>query len=72
VTRADTTAVVVTADSDTDGVFRISLEPGVYNLQPTNIDDAMLPHARELRVTVTAGQYQDLNILFDSGIRGIG
>jgi hypothetical protein len=72
VASTETAATVVTADSDSSGRFRIPLEPGTYTLKSTNIDNAFLPRAMDLRVTVTAGHYEDLTITFDSGIRGIG
>lgn len=70
VVKHDTAAVVAAVNTDTNGVFRVPLEPGVYRLQPMNVDDAMLPRATELRVTVKADRYEDLTILFDSGVRG--
>lgn len=72
ITRADTNAAVVTSDSDLSGRFRIPLEPGTYILKPSNIDDAFLPRAMDLRVTVKSGRYEDVTITFDSGIRGTG
>ncbi|MFL6128899.1 MAG: hypothetical protein ACJ73E_07520 [Mycobacteriales bacterium] len=60
---------VTTQETGVDGRFRIPLPPGSYLLHPANTTDALLPRALPVRATVTAGRYQDVRIMFDSGIR---
>lgn len=58
---------IVQMETDEDGYFKIPLEPGNYILVPESED--LLPFATEQPFTVTEGQYTQLTIAFDSGIR---
>jgi len=49
------------------GHFQIALPPGTYILQPET--SSALPRAADQTVTVTKGQFTELQITFDSGIR---
>ena len=54
-------------ETDTDGHFRISLEPGTYILHPESKD--RYPFADDQTVDVLANQFTEVIILFDTGIR---
>ena len=56
-------------ESDADGHFRMSLEPGTYVLQASNLTGAPVPTAMPTQVEVPNGSYVDVTIHFDSGIR---
>ena len=58
---------IVQIETDEDGKFKIPLEPGNYILVPESID--MIPFASEQPFTVAKGEYTQLTIAFDSGIR---
>ena len=58
---------VTSFTSDSDGRFRVTLEPGTYTLQPENGNP--FPQADSQTVTVEAGQFTQVTIQFDSGIR---
>jgi hypothetical protein len=53
--------------SDQQGLFNIPLAPGDYVLHPVSTNS--LPFATDQDFTVTQGQFTQLTILFDSGIR---
>jgi hypothetical protein len=53
--------------SDTDGRFRVGLEPGSYVLHPESGNP--LPRASDQQVDVAAGVYTAVIIDFDTGIR---
>jgi hypothetical protein len=53
--------------TDPGGRFRLALEPGTYDV---SIDaDADLPFARPQRITVHAGEFTDVTVAVDTGIR---
>lgn len=54
-------------ETDTNGHFRVILQPGEYTLVPQA--PGALPHAGEQVVTVTSGQFTPVTITYDSGIR---
>ncbi len=54
--------------SDPSGRFRLPLEPGTYTLRPDD-SPGPLPHAAEQAVTVSEGQFTEVLIAYDSGIR---
>jgi hypothetical protein len=58
---------VTQCQSDVDGKFRVSLKPGRYTLIP----ESPGPHPRAARqtVTVTKGEFIQVRINYDSGIR---
>ena len=53
--------------SDAQGRFRAPLAPGVYTLRPESPDH--FTRAGEQTVTVTSGQFTQVTIAYDSGIR---
>jgi hypothetical protein len=53
--------------SDLNGRFRLPLEPGKYTLRPESAGP--LPYAAEQAVTVSEGQFTEVLITYDSGIR---
>ncbi|HUG46853.1 MAG TPA: carboxypeptidase-like regulatory domain-containing protein [Candidatus Limnocylindria bacterium] len=59
--------VVARVTSAADGTFRLDLPPGDYLLTPQSGDP--LPFAQPLSVLVTAGQYAEVQINYDTGIR---
>jgi hypothetical protein len=55
--------------TEADGSFRINLAPGDYILHPESPGNLGLPHAEEQPFTVDEGQYTQLLVSYDSGIR---
>ncbi len=53
--------------TDADGRFRVNLEPGNYILHPESSNT--LPHGSEQKFTVAAGQFTELVVQYDSGMR---
>jgi hypothetical protein len=53
--------------SDVNGLYRIALPPGNYNMQPEPGDG--MTHAQDLPFTVLKDQFTKLDIVYDSGIR---
>jgi hypothetical protein len=53
--------------TDVEGRFEVPLPPGEYILQPQS--PGRYPVASELNVTVLAGQYTEVTIHYDSGMR---
>jgi len=53
--------------SDAQGQFRVLLDPGVYTLRPESPDH--FTRAGEQTITVASGQFTQLTITYDSGIR---
>ncbi|CAN5742163.1 hypothetical protein BH23CHL7_BH23CHL7_03910 [soil metagenome] len=54
--------------SDTDGRFEVTLPPGEYVITP-RAGDQPFPVAQPLSVTVVAGEYAEVEINYDTGIR---
>lgn len=59
-------AAIAQVQSDEQGYFKIALPPGTYTLQPQG---NKIQHAPEQAVTVTAGQFISVTVLYDSGLR---
>jgi len=59
---------IVQVEADQDGQFKIPLEPGNYILVPES-KGLMVPFASQQPFTVTEGNYTQLTIAYDSGIR---
>jgi hypothetical protein len=55
--------------ADSDGKFKLELEPGNYTLEPQTPMNNILPRASNQDVTVVAGAFTPVNIQYDSGIR---
>lgn len=65
-TAGDKVASIVT---DVEGKFRVSLLPGNYILRPETPPNQPLPYAQEQPFTVTADQFTEIPVTYDSGIR---
>jgi hypothetical protein len=63
----NTGAEVARATTDQNGQATIDLPPGVYMIMPKV--EGKFPSSAPTTVTVLAGQYVDVNIQLDSGIR---
>jgi hypothetical protein len=59
--------VVAETRSGSDGLFRIALPPGDYLLEPRN--GAPLPIAQPQEFMVVRGQFTQVHVEYDSGIR---
>jgi hypothetical protein len=73
-----TTLVVLTAgegrevarlETGSDGRFRVSLPPGEYKIGPPPSNSRFLPRGSEEFVKVLPGQFAQVTINFDSGMR---
>ena len=62
----NTVARIVT---NADGTFRITLLPGNYILRPETPQNQPLSRAQDQQFTVTAGQFTEVSVKYDSGIR---
>lgn len=60
---------VARAQSGEDGRFRVELAPGRYTLVPHSPNEGAPPQASEQQVEVRAGEYTQVAIQYDSGIR---
>ena len=69
VTRANSTDVVASRDTDVDGKFRIELAPGTYTMTPTNMSAAPMPSAYPVTFEVHRGEFTSITVRFDSGVR---
>ena len=54
-------------ESDANGRFQVPLEPGAYTLHPESYGS--LPYVNNQAVTVFKGQFTEVSIPYDSGIR---
>ncbi len=67
---ADRSRKVASITSDVDGHFQLALNPGDYYLDPLPPDpDSTLPAGSPATVTVTPGEWTDVSISYDTGIR---
>ncbi len=53
--------------TDAQGIFQVELPPGTYILHP--LTGKPMPHAADQTVDVTAGQFTQVNIVYDTGMR---
>ena len=60
---------VTTFQTDTDGRLKINLAAGTYTLRPQSPQGMPLPMASDQEVIVIDGQFTDVLIQYDSGIR---
>lgn len=58
---------ITQAQTDKQGHFKIQLAPGQYILHPESPN--VMPHASEQTVTVEDGQFTQVVVNYDSGIR---
>ena len=56
-----------TADTDADGRFELSLEPGTYEV--SIVSDPSPPFAKPQTVTVEPGSFTEITVSVDTGIR---
>ncbi len=56
-------------ETDAEGKFRLNLPPGDYIIHPEIPADRPIPTAADVQVTVLPGQFTQVKIEFDSGIR---
>lgn len=61
--------VVATVRSDSDGRFTVALDPGHYTLQAVVEAGGPGMSAKPVDVTVTSGEFLEVNVPVDSGIR---
>jgi hypothetical protein len=61
--------VVDTVTTDADGRFRVALEPGAYVLQGAADPSRQFPFSKPVDVTVTQGEFVEVVVPFDTGIR---
>ncbi len=55
--------------SAADGTFRVDLAPGTYTLVGISPNPSGLPRPIPVTATVISGQYVQVNVTFDTGIR---
>jgi hypothetical protein len=60
---------VARAQSGEDGRFRVNLWPGRYTIVPHSPNEGAPPQAPEQQVEVRVGEYTQVAIQYDSGIR---
>jgi hypothetical protein len=59
----------VTEETGADGRFTVDLAPGTYELVATVPGGGPLPSAEPMTVTVQDGEYSEVTVTFDSGVR---
>ncbi len=69
VVRSAAGVFVTQFTSDADGQFRVPLFPGSYTLEPQPVSPSGLPHGVPQTVEVQAGQFTEVTIEYDTGIR---
>jgi hypothetical protein len=60
---------VARISSNDEGLFQVPLPPGEYTVAPTPGGDS-LPSAPPQAVSVVAGSFTEIEINYDTGIRG--
>jgi hypothetical protein len=58
---------VARIETDTAGYFKINLAPGSYTLHP--LSENILPHASDQEIVVKQGEYIQVNVMYDTGMR---
>jgi hypothetical protein len=69
ITERGTGDVAATFTADDQGRFRVPLAPGEYVVDAEPTEGRPLPFAKPVDVTVRPGEYTDVTVAFDSGIR---
>jgi hypothetical protein len=59
--------VVANAQTDGQGYFEVRLAPGHYTLESP--ESTFLPFLKPVQVTVRDGQFTEVELRFDSGVR---
>ena len=62
-------SVVTTFRTDDNGRFEVALSPGTFTIVPETNPNAVLPSASAQTVSVTEGEFTQITINFDTGIR---
>jgi len=60
---------VMTTESDAIGNFQADVPPGTYTLHPEHSPEGLFPIAADQTVIVVAGQYTQVQVVYDTGIR---
>jgi hypothetical protein len=55
--------------SNTDGTFRVPLDPGTYSVVAGPVDGSSMPFGRQVEVVVKPGTLTHVDLSVDSGIR---
>jgi hypothetical protein len=63
------TTKILTFTTDDQGRFHVALAPGDYNLDPQRIGSQQFPVPHPQNVTVHDGQFTQVTIEYDTGIR---
>lgn len=61
---------IAATETDDDGRFEIGLTAGDYDVRGVNLTGQPVPRAMPVQIQVQPGQYTEIDIEFDSGIRG--
>jgi len=61
--------VIAKIETDASGRYRLALAPGDYRLVPTTPSPAVPPQAQPMPFHLDAGQWLELDVVYDSGIR---
>ncbi len=69
VKSADSRLEVTRFTTGADGRFRVPLYPGQYWLDPLPVSPTGLPLGKPRSVTVVAGQFTEITVQYDTGIR---
>ena len=72
VVRNSSGSVVADTDSSADGVFRMDLAPGSYDVTATVTQGVPMQQEKTAKVAVAKASYTKLDLIFDSGIRAGG
>jgi hypothetical protein len=72
VVRPGSAERVSAAETGPDGAFQIGLAPGSYELRGENRTGAPIPTAMPVPVSVRAGEFTSVTVVFDSGVRAPG
>ncbi|MEJ3744155.1 carboxypeptidase-like regulatory domain-containing protein [Actinomycetes bacterium KLBMP 9797] len=68
---ADSGKPITTVRTGEDGRFAIDLPPGSYELRGKNVSGQPFPTAMPVPVVIDPGQYAEISLEFDSGVRGV-
>ena len=55
--------------TDAEGKFKIALPPGDFILHPEPPQNNMMPFGRDVNIAVIEGQFTQVTLYYDSGIR---
>jgi hypothetical protein len=69
ITERETGDVAASVTADEQGRFRVPLAPGEYVVDAEPTEGRPLPFAKPVDVTVRPGEYTNVTLAFDTGIR---